>query len=605
MMSVRWSPFFKQLMMIGMLIAAVWLLFRVRVILTPFILALLLAYLVSLPVNWILRHTGWPRTPVVVGVHLLVVVAIIITPVLVIPRLLAMARSFGATLVNVIQALLAVSPKPIELGPTITIDLGPFYEPISQGLRNLLEPNLGTIQNLQGLLFPFATGAAVVVRSAVTTVVWGIFILIVSFYTVRDAPMWARFVAARIPEPLRPELRQLWLRLTQIWDAFVRGQLILGFLMGVIVWLVMTVLGVRSAPALGLMSGLLEFVPGVGPTIAALPGVIIALILGSTWLPLPNLWFAVVVALTYFLLSQFENLYLLPRVVGSRVALHPAVVIVGALAGAQLGGVLGILLAAPTIASLRVLLGYVACKLLDQEPFPVGAPPLSREAFWGELVRGRPVRAILFDLDGTLIETDEELVQALTQRLSFIQRVLPAVNLPRLVRRWLMLSEGFVNGLVTALDWLRLDNWLFRLKEPLQRWRAIRRPDHFAPVDGSLATLRSLAQRYSLGIVTSRSRQETAAFLTQYGLNDLFHVVITRDDVGRLKPNPVPVRLAAKQLGLPPEQCVLVGDTSVDVRAAKAAGALAVGVLCGFGDKNDFKGADLVIESTEQLAAWL
>jgi len=67
----------------------------------------------------------------------------------------------------------------------------------------------------------------------------------------------------------------------------------------------------------------------------------------------------------------------------------------------------------------------------------------------------------------------------------------------------------------------------------------------------------------------------------------------------------VPVRLAAKQLGLPPEQCVLVGDTSVDVRAAKAAGALAVGVLCGFGDKNDFKGADLVIESTEQLAAWL
>ena len=117
--------------------------------------------------------------------------------------------------------------------------------------------------------------------------------------------------------------------------------------------------------------------------------------------------------------------------------------------------------------------------------------------------------------------------------------------------------------------------------------------------------LRVLAERYPLAVVTSRSQREAAAFLAQYGLSDLFHVIITRDNVRRLKPHPMPVRTAAEKLGVPPEQCVMVGDTGVDVRSAKAAGALVVAVLCGFGEMNDFGDADLVIDSTAQLGEWL
>jgi HAD superfamily hydrolase (TIGR01549 family) len=146
---------------------------------------------------------------------------------------------------------------------------------------------------------------------------------------------------------------------------------------------------------------------------------------------------------------------------------------------------------------------------------------------------------------------------------------------------------------------------LFRLNDALHRWRGIRKPESFVAVRGSPEMLRELAGRYRLAIVTSRNRYEAHDFLAQYDLDGLFYAVITRDDVRRLKPHPMPVRMAAEKLGVTPAQCVLVGDTEVDVRSAKAAGALAVAVLCGFGEINDFGDADLVVGSTAQVGEWL
>lgn len=604
-MKNHWSPFVKQLVIVGVLLGSVWLLTRVRVIIAPVIIALLLAYLVSQPVGWILRRTGWPRAPVVLLAEIVVLLLFLTIPAVITPWAVNALAGFGNTLIKVGQELLQVEPKPIAVTPTLTIDLGPFYQPISQELTSLLEPNLTSLRNLQGLLPSLAGGAASVVRGAVSGVVWTFFVLVFSFYIVKDSPRLGRSVAENMPEPWRFELERLWRELTRIWDAFVGGQLGLAFIMGIIVWLTMTILGVRNAPVLGLISGIMEFVPAIGPVLAAIPGVLIALFLGSSWLQLPGIWFAVLVGFTYFALQQFENLYLVPRVIGRRVRLHPAAVIVGALAGLQLGGVLGVLLAAPTIASIRLLLAYAYRKLFDLEPFPAPEMPIDRSERWKELVDGRGVRAVLFDLDGTLIETDDEAVAALAQRLSFLGRLAPEARRKRMARRWLMGSESLINGLITLLDRLGLDGPLFRLNDTLYRRRGIRGEEDFVAVAGSPDALRALAQRYRLAVVTSRGRQETQAFLAQYALLDLFYAVITRDDVRRLKPHPVPVLRAAEKLGVPAAQCVMVGDTGVDVRSAKAAGALCVGVLCGFGEPNDLADADLVIGSTAQLGEWL
>lgn len=605
-MNTRWNPFFKQLVIIGALIGAVWLLARTRGVLTPLILALFLAYLVSLLTGWVLRHTGWPRSLVIIVSEIVVLLLLMTVPAAVMPSVVNTLIGFISNLVSITQELLEATPKPIVLTPSLTIDLGSYYEPINQWLRSILGPDLSAIQNLQSWLRPVATSAAGVLRGAVSGVIWLILILVVCFYTVRDAPLLERSISTALPDAWRPELGRLWRELVHIWDGFVRGQLILAIIIGVVVWLMMSILGVRNAGALGLISGLLEFVPAIGPVLAGIPGVAIALFLGSSWLPLPNLWFAVLVGLTYFLIQQIENLFLLPRIVGGRVRLHPAVVIVGALAGAQLGGALGIFLAAPAIAAGRLVLGYAFRKLVDAPPFPEpAAPPPDPSQRWGELVRQHSVSAVLFDLDGTLVETDDHLVNDAVRRLSFLKRLLSEERRKRAARRWLMFGEVFVNGLVTLLDRLRLDGVLFRWGDRLQRMGGMHSREEFVAVADTPDVLRSLAERYRLGIVTSRSAPDAAAYLAQFGLTSHVGAVITRDNTSRLKPHPAPIRLAAEKLGVPIGQCVMVGDTNVDVRAAKLAGALAVAVLCGFGERGDFGEADLILGSTAQLATWL
>jgi phosphoglycolate phosphatase len=124
-------------------------------------------------------------------------------------------------------------------------------------------------------------------------------------------------------------------------------------------------------------------------------------------------------------------------------------------------------------------------------------------------------------------------------------------------------------------------------------------------MDGTVPFVRELSAQYDLAITTTRNRADTQRFIEQFDLADCFKTVITRQDVKRLKPHPEPVRRAAQELGYSPTQCIVVGDTTVDVQAGKRAGALTVGVLCGFGERPEMArlGPDLLLETTAELSA--
>ncbi len=215
------------------------------------------------------------------------------------------------------------------------------------------------------------------------------------------------------------------------------------------------------------------------------------------------------------------------------------------------------------------------------------------------------VEAILFDLDGTLIDTDDVMIERVARRLRPLARLFSRGDPKRVLRRAIMASEGPTNTFLTVLDILGLDDEIFALGDRLRRLRGLRTPANFQPVDGVVEAVRELSGRYPLGVVTTRSQRDAQAFLEQQALVDCFSVVVTHEDTWRLKPHPEPIRYAAEQLGVAIERCLMVGDTGMDVRAAKAAGAYAVGVLCGFGEQGDLVGADLILENPAELGEWL
>ena len=158
------------------------------------------------------------------------------------------------------------------------------------------------------------------------------------------------------------ELRHLLARIARLWIAFIRGELTLMLLIGVVTWLGLAALGVPFAPYLGITAGVLEIVPNVGPVVAMLAAAVVALWKGSTYLQISPTLLAGVVVLFYVVVQQVENYLIVPRVLGSALKLPALVVLVGVAAGALVGGVPGAVLATPLIATGREVLRYVLRK---------------------------------------------------------------------------------------------------------------------------------------------------------------------------------------------------------------------------------------------------
>lgn len=213
------------------------------------------------------------------------------------------------------------------------------------------------------------------------------------------------------------------------------------------------------------------------------------------------------------------------------------------------------------------------------------------------------VDAVLFDLDGTLMDTDDQMVENLALRL---QR-LGSPRLYRNARRLVMIAETPANALMTALDAVGLDTPLLGIWSRLRNLRRDGEKPSYRMMEDADRMLADLKHRYSLAVVTTRRREAAEAFLAQHSLCDVFDVVVTREDTLRLKPHPAPIRHTAELLGVPVERCVMVGDTVVDVKSARRAGAKAVAVTCGFGERAELERAKpaAVLEHVSALSSIL
>jgi len=209
------------------------------------------------------------------------------------------------------------------------------------------------------------------------------------------------------------------------------------------------------------------------------------------------------------------------------------------------------------------------------------------------------IRALCFDVDGTLSDTDDVYTQK-------VARYLPRFlfhNPERAARKFVMWIESPGNALIGLPDVVGLDDELLGLWEWLNRHRP-RPMKHFMMVPGIKGMLERLHGKYPMAVVSARDDSSTRAFLDQFELTGYFQEIVTAITAEHTKPYPDPILYATEKMGVAPEDCLMIGDTTVDIRAGKAAGTQTVGVLCGFGERDELerRGADLILDSTSELA---
>jgi predicted PurR-regulated permease PerM len=337
-----------------------------RKVLLPYILGLVLAYLLLPVVNWLDRHMPARLQTWKLARPL----AIILTYLLLLLLITGIFAFFVPIIVEQIGILIDNWPSLTERVQdwgtrgwgwyNAAIDgierISPTWrETIETGLQNIASEVLQVLQE----------GAVATVRTVSSTVSFIIGLVVIPFwlfYILHDESQVKTGVMQALPKQLRPDVHCLTRLIDDVLSAYIRGQLLLCLFVGGMATIALFLIGVPFALVLGLIAGILEALPYVGPILGAIPAVVVALLSD----PGSAIW----VAIAFFGIQQVENLVLVPRISGESVKLHPAMVMVVLVIGNELAGFWGLLIAVPVTAAIRDIFKYLYLRFLDEPLAP-------------------------------------------------------------------------------------------------------------------------------------------------------------------------------------------------------------------------------------------
>ena len=361
--SPYWDASTKLVVALTLLALAAGLLIKFESIVPPLILVTILAYLLK-PVAHFLStrlHIAWR-----LAVSLIYGLVIII--------LLAMLTLGGVGLVQQIQSLTDLVQRNLENLPATLADLsahpiafGPFqFDLRTLDLRLLADQLLNAIQPVIG-----QSGAMVgmIAGGAANILGWAIFILLVSYFVLLDSDNFGQdFLQINIPGHAG-DLRRMGSELSYIWNAFLRGQILIMVLAALVYTIVLSALGVRYAVGLALLAGLARFVPYLGSFTVWSTLFLVTIFQSNQPFDLaPWLYALIVVAFSWLIDMIVDNL-VAPRIMAQALKVHPAAVLVAAIIGFGLLGILGVIIAAPLLATLQLIARYFIRKLFDLDPW--------------------------------------------------------------------------------------------------------------------------------------------------------------------------------------------------------------------------------------------
>ena len=342
---------------------AIWLLVQFQNFLGPLILAFILAYLFYPVASFIRTTFKIPWRLAVTLIYIIIVLA-----------LLGLLTWGGLTIADQVQNLIDFIQKNIDQIPTLidnitsqTYSIGPWsftlsglgWDQISTEIVSTIRPAIGQVGSLAGSL---ATGAA-------NVLLWLGVVLLVSYFLLAETEgISNRFLNIRIPG-YTADLKRMGQELNRIWNAFLRGQLIVVLITIIVYTTYLGFMGIEFFFGLALIAAIGRFIPYVGAWITWITYGLVALLQGPTIFNLSPGIYAVILLGGAMLIDTLLDNLLVPKVMSENLKVHPALVLVGALIALRLLGFIGILLAAPVMATLKLAFGYMTKKLVDEDPW--------------------------------------------------------------------------------------------------------------------------------------------------------------------------------------------------------------------------------------------
>lgn len=213
------------------------------------------------------------------------------------------------------------------------------------------------------------------------------------------------------------------------------------------------------------------------------------------------------------------------------------------------------------------------------------------------------LRMIVFDVDGTLAETDEFYIERVSSVMRIVLFFLPHSAAEKFSREVVMTFETIGHLFYVFLDKLGLDRLFSRLHEKISGESSYQ----YAGIGGMEQVIRQLRESYQLALITSGGEKSTDAFLEKFHLQDCFDVIVSAQTCSAIKPSPIPMKWVMKEANLQPKQCLMVGDTIFDILCAHRAGAPCAAVKTGFDNGWLLRlfSADIILDSIADLPDWL
>ena len=400
-MRETWSTPFRYIVGIASFILFVVFLIYARDAVTNLAIAAFVAYLINPAVMYLTTRTRMARIAAVNLVYFSAVVLLIGLPALLLPVFADEAQFVIEDLLNLANQLRQTLSNPIRIGGLV------FH---------LEEWGQSIFQVQDAVLSPIPERFLQLLETTSVGVLWFLVILVSVHLFLSQWPAMRDWLINLAPPPYRLEVEELYNRVKRVWMAYLRGQIVLMVIVGVVFTIAWLILGIPGALVLGVIAGLFTLVPDVGPFLAMVLAAGVALLEGSTWIPLSNFWVTGIVLIVYLVLINLKNFFLRPYIMGRSVHMNEALVFIAIIIATILQGILGALLVVPVLASGIVIGGYIQRRVVGLPPFEDDgsrqfAAPLEQQAPRRKWSRRERMERLGRVPDAELVEAEPVLIK--------------------------------------------------------------------------------------------------------------------------------------------------------------------------------------------------